>query len=80
MGEVIYIVGVVAFAETFNRNIGVLQTAVAELVTTDAHQRKFLSLNHKTGELTDFLARAYSIMPFVWCLGCVSFLFCLTLT
>jgi len=36
------------------RNIGVLQTTVAELVTDVKHQ-----------------PRAYSIMPFVWCLGTI---------
>jgi hypothetical protein len=73
MGKVICMDAVVAFAKLWSRNIGVLQTTVAELVTTEAHQRKFRSLNHKPGKLTDFVARAYSIMPFVWCLGYVFF-------
>lgn len=41
-------------ADLFCRNIGVLQTTVAEVVTVESHQ-----------------ARAYSIMPFVWCLGSI---------
>jgi hypothetical protein len=49
MGEVICTTGVVAFAKLSCRNIGVLQTTVAELVTTEAHQRKFLLLNHRMG-------------------------------
>lgn len=73
MGEVICNTTVVTFAKLSCRNIGVLQTTVAELVTTEAHQRKFRLLNHKPGKLTDFVARAYSIMPFVWCLGYVLF-------
>ena len=53
MGKVICATGLVAFAKLSCRNIGVLQTTVAELVTTEAHQRKFLSLNYKTGKLID---------------------------
>jgi hypothetical protein len=45
MGEVACTIGVVAFAKLSCRNIGVLQTTVAELVTTEAHQRKFPSLD-----------------------------------
>ena len=32
----------VALAECLCRNIGVLQTTVAELITVEAHQRKLL--------------------------------------
>ena len=53
------------------RNIGVLQTTVAEMVTVKEHQRKLtdqicLTLKHPTDRSQ---ARAYTIMPFVWCLG-----------
>ena len=43
-----------ALGGLLNGNVGVLQTAVAELVTVKEHQ-----------------PRAYSIMPFVWCLGSI---------
>lgn len=43
-----------ALGGLLNGNVGVLQTAVAELVTKKEHQ-----------------PRAYSIMPFVWCLGSI---------
>lgn len=43
-----------ALGGLLNGNVGVLQTTVAELVTTKEHQ-----------------PRAYSIMPFVWCLGSI---------
>jgi MFS family permease len=43
-----------ALGGLLNGNIGVLQTTVAELVTTKEHQ-----------------PRAYSIMPFMWCLGSI---------
>jgi MFS family permease len=43
-----------ALGGLLNGNVGVLQTTVAELVTSKEHQ-----------------PRAYSIMPFVWCLGSI---------
>ena len=43
-----------ALGGLLNGNVGVLQTTVAELVTSKKHQ-----------------PRAYSIMPFVWCLGSI---------
>ena len=43
-----------ALGGLLNGNVGVLQTTVAELVTSKEHQ-----------------LRAYSIMPFVWCLGSI---------
>jgi MFS family permease len=43
-----------ALGGILNGNAGVLQTTVAEIVTTKEHQ-----------------PRAYSIMPFVWCLGSI---------
>jgi len=59
------------------RNIGVLQTTVAELVTDERHQRKFSPVHairlHVYPNSDSGVARAYSIMPFVWCLGYVFF-------
>lgn len=56
-----------------HRNIGVLQTTVAEMVTVKEHQRKKMishfSFPHWSLLLTSRKARAYTIMPFVWCLG-----------
>lgn len=50
--------------------MGVLQTTVAEIVKVKAQQRKSCSIGIKV--LSDHRpARAYSIMPFVWCLGSV---------
>ena len=53
------------------RNIGVLQTTVAEMVTVKEHQRELTG--HIPGALEPLTdessARAYTIMPFVWCLG-----------
>jgi hypothetical protein len=53
------------------RNIGVLQTTVAEMVTVKEHQRELT--DHFRGVLEPLAdrsqARAYTIMPFVWCLG-----------
>jgi hypothetical protein len=51
-----------------NRNIGVLNTTVAEVVTVDAHKRKLILPTANCAILT-FLARGFSIMPLVWCLG-----------
>lgn len=61
----------VAFAKRSCRNIGVLQTTVAELVTVERHQRKFTPVSPREAAQADCVARAYSIMPFVWCLGWV---------
>ncbi|KAJ9138848.1 Major facilitator superfamily transporter [Pleurostoma richardsiae] len=46
-----------ALGGLLNGNIGVLQTTVAELVTVKEHQP---------------IARAYTIMPLVWCLGSIA--------
>jgi hypothetical protein len=53
------------------RNIGVLQTTVAEIVTVKEHQRKPPVRISVVGRilLTRQPARAYTVMPFVWCLG-----------
>ena len=55
-----------------SRNIGVLQTTVAEMITVKEHQRKLtasLSKLYIPADALPIAARAYSIMPFVWCLG-----------
>jgi MFS family permease len=54
-----------------NGNIGVIQTTVAELVREKEHQRE-----HGPSSITDrllmvFVARAFAIMPFIWCLGSI---------
>lgn len=48
--------------------MGVLQTTVAELVTVKEHQRKTEFSAMPLSRLL-CLARSFSIMPFVWCLG-----------
>lgn len=52
-----------------NGNIGVIQTTVAELVREKEHQRMpRAAALWRHG--TDFsIARAFAIMPFIWCLG-----------
>jgi hypothetical protein len=51
--------------------MGVLQSTVAELVTVKEHRRE--SNHHNTGlgsAITECIAaRAYTLMPVVWCLG-----------
>jgi len=62
-----------------NGNIGVIQTMVGELVTRKEHERRFSSFllfqnwvwsTFKKLLLTS-VARAYSVMPFVWSIGTV---------
>ncbi len=52
-----------------NRNMGVLQTTVAEIVKVKEHQREYRRNTQRALKADKELARAYSIMPFVWCLG-----------
>lgn len=49
-------------------NIGVLNTSVAEVVKVEAHQRTFF-LNVIDVHILILTARAFSVMPLVWCLG-----------
>lgn len=49
--------------------MGVLQTTVAEIVTVKEHQRELAGVCVNQELCLLVTARAYSIMPFVWCLG-----------
>lgn len=57
---------------TCHRNIGVIITTVGEVVTVDAHQCMWLPVlgcMHEKKNTNFEVARAYAVMPFVWCVG-----------
>jgi MFS family permease len=56
---------------TCHRNIGVILTTVGEVVTVESHQCESFHADVCITRLTRISARAFSIMPFVWCLGYV---------
>ncbi|KAF2963315.1 hypothetical protein GQX73_g10252 [Xylaria multiplex] len=59
-----------AFGGLLNGNIGVIQTMVGELVTKPEHEREQETpLRSKLG--TNFPARAFAVMPFVWSMGTI---------
>lgn len=57
-----------ALGGALNGNVGVVQTLVAELTRNPKHERR--STEYRTRKVLIEAARAYSIMPFFWSLGC----------
>ncbi|KAI0449180.1 major facilitator superfamily domain-containing protein [Xylaria acuta] len=60
-----------AFGGLLNGNIGVIQTMVGELVTKKSDEREWKNAPPAAKPGTDFVARAFAVMPFVWSMGTI---------
>ncbi|CUS07848.1 unnamed protein product [Tuber aestivum] len=64
-----------AVGGALNGNVGVIQTTVAELATEKEYQGRTNGLvilgARMMGHVDNCLARAFAVMPFVWCLGSI---------
>ena len=64
-----------AVGGALNGTVGVIQTTVAELATEKEHQgmsnRSMILGVRMTDDAQNCLARAFAVMPFIWCLGSI---------
>jgi len=64
-----------AVGGALNGNVGVIQTTVAELATEKEYQgmlnRSTISGVRMMDDAQNCLARAFAVMPFIWCLGSI---------